>query len=896
MRLPICRGWVGLLTISLLVGACSPHPAPNNYEPLTGDRPFAQLVEGLSVSANPAVLTADFGVNLRAVSAEALAAGSSGDAIADAAHAARPASLTQRSPLFRLSQNGNAPEQLFLSLVAPAGMDAGRLDVYAWDDAAWRFLPSQARGGQRVATVSRLPQAVALFEAAPPVPLTAIHIEPGDIWPLDSTATGSQLLIGGIIAEGNGAFSGVLPNLPPGVSDPLFPVVRADLARTPALLDDPALRIVHLQNLLSLSGSYAGLALDYRHVAVEQRNAFVLFVGELQTQLRAQNKALWLILDAPADVGDTGGYDWAALGAAADGLLMRLPADPRALGNGAADSVVAWATGEVERSRLRLVTSARAAVGNAGGVAPVDAAAVLSALGSASLSDATQRLLTGQPITLTLSGQAQALGFDAEAFAPRLTTSDSTIWLPTPETLRRRFALAEKYHLGGAVVEDVFRAGVPTELLTALNDYRANVPAGGAPAAVSLTWTVRDAGGVIVQAAAQPGEPFIFTPEQAGEYQAIAQVQVGALNNTLGIVPLPVVDAPAPQPVGQPRPGGNAGAGGNTAGGNTGGSNAGGGNTGGSNPGSGFAPPPPVTGGSFELGGQVPGAIAHPTLMKQAGMRWVKFQVRGGGGDYIATAKANGFKVLLSVIGDKGRVTDPNYWSEYVGWVAGLAAQGADAIEVWNEPNIDHEWPAGQINGATYTQLLARAYAAIKAANSGTLVISGGPAPTGAEAAFPGRVMNDDKFLAQMAAAGAANYMDCVGVHFNSGTTSPNATTGSTLGGYHYSFYFWPMVEVYWNAFGGSRPLCFTELGYLTPEGYGALPANFAWAANTTVAQQAQWLAESASLAAASGKVRLMIIWNVDFTYWSSDPQAGYAIVRPGGTCPACAALDAVMP
>jgi len=384
-------------------------------------------------------------------------------------------------------------------------------------------------------------------------------------------------------------------------------------------------------------------------------------------------------------------------------------------------------------------------------------------------------------------------------------------------------------------------------------------------------------------AASQLGAVFVFTPQQAGEYQAMAQVQVGPLNHVLGSVSLQVADAPKPEaPTSNPPQGTGGRPSGNTGGGS-------------SSPG-GFAPPPPVTSGSFELGGQVPGAIAHPTLMKQAGMRWVKFQVRGGGGDYIAAAKSNGFKVLLSVIGEKGRVTDPNYWNEYAGWVAGLAAQGADAIEVWNEPNIDHEWPEGQINGATYTQLLAKAYTAIKAANPGTLVISGGPAPTGAEAAFPGRVMNDDRFLAQMAAAGAANYLDCVGVHFNSGTTSPNATTGSALGGYHYSFYFWPMVDVYWKAFSGSRPLCFTELGYLTPEGYGALPGNFAWAANTTLAQQAQWLAESASLAASSGKVRLMIIWNVDFTYWSGDPQAGYAIVRPGGTCPACVALDAVMP
>lgn len=894
MRLPVYRGLAGLLAIHLLLGACSPNPALS-YEPLTGDRPFAQLVEGLSVSANPASLGADFGVNLRAISTEALAAGSSGDAVADAAHAARPASLMQHGPLFRLSQNGNAPNQLFLSLVAPAGMDADRLDVYAWDGTTWRFLPSQARGGQRVAAVNRLPQAVALFEAAPPAPLTAIHIEPDEVWPLDATALGSQLLLGGIIAEGNGAFSGVLPNLPPGLSDPLFPIVRADLARTPALLDDPALRIVHMQNLLGLAGSYAGLALDYRNLAAEQRDAFVALVSDVQMQLRTQNKTLWLILDAPADPANTGGYDWAALGAAAEGVIVRLPADPRTLGNGVADSLAVWVTGQVERNRVRLATSARAMSSSAGRVAPVDAAAALSALGSATLGEADAQLLTGQPVTLGLAGQAQALDFDPEAFALRLTTPEAISWLPTPATLRRRFALAEKHRLGGVVIEDMFRAETPAEMLAALNDYRSGVPAAATPESAVLSWTVSDANGVVAQATARPGEAFVFTPPQAGEYQVSVRLQLGATQRVLSSVPLQVIDAPAPAPIAQPRPGGAASAGGNAGGGNTGGNNPGSGNTGGGTSG-GFVPPPPVTSGAFELGGQVPGAIAHPTLMKQAGMRWVKFQVRGGGSDYIAAAKANGFKVLLSVIGDKSRVTDPNYWNEYAGWVAGLAAQGADAIEVWNEPNIDHEWPEGQINGATYTQLLARAHAAIKAANPGTLVISGGPAPTGAEAAFPGRVMNDDKFLAQMAAAGAANYMDCIGVHFNSGTTSPNATTGSTLAGYHYSFYFWPMVDVYWNAFGGSRPLCFTELGYLTPEGYGALPPHFAWAANTTVAQQAQWLAESASLAAASGKVRLMIIWNVDFTYWSGDPQAGYAIVRPGGTCPACAALDAVMP
>ena len=64
------------------------------------------------------------------------------------------------------------------------------------------------------------------------------------------------------------------------------------------------------------------------------------------------------------------------------------------------------------------------------------------------------------------------------------------------------------------------------------------------------------------------------------------------------------------------------------------------------------------------------------------------------------------------------------------------------------------------------------------------------------------------------------------------------------------------------------------------------MPGGFAWAGETSVAEHAQWLAEAASLAGNSGKVRLMIVWNVDFTLYGGDPQAGYAIIRPGGGVP----------
>jgi hypothetical protein len=34
-----------------------------------------------------------------------------------------------------------------------------------------------------------------------------------------------------------------------------------------------------------------------------------------------------------------------------------------------------------------------------------------------------------------------------------------------------------------------------------------------------------------------------------------------------------------------------------------------------------------------------------------------------------------------------------------------------------------------------------------------------------------------------------------------------------------------------------------------------------------------------------------MIVWNIDFTLYGSDPQAGFAMIRPGGGCPACDAM-----
>ncbi|MFZ4815764.1 MAG: LysM peptidoglycan-binding domain-containing protein [Phototrophicaceae bacterium] len=316
--------------------------------------------------------------------------------------------------------------------------------------------------------------------------------------------------------------------------------------------------------------------------------------------------------------------------------------------------------------------------------------------------------------------------------------------------------------------------------------------------------------------------------------------------------------------------------------------------------GGGTTPPPATGNSSFEVGGHVL-SFAYPDLMRDTGMRWVKVQVRWDGSadasiaqGAIDAAKSRGFKVLLGIVGDPADIAanPTQYYQNFATFTGNVAALGPDAIEVWNEQNIDREWPAGQISGQAYTQMLSASYQAIKARNSNVLVISGAPAPTGF---FGGRCAtngcDDNVFIRDMANAGAAQFMDCVGLHYNEGIVPPSQTSGDPRGNSsHYSRYYNGMVNLYSSTFPG-KPLCFTELGYLSPEGYSALPAGFEWAANTSVAEHAQWLGDAVRLARTSGRVRLLIVWNIDSTSYTADPQAGYAVVRPDGACPACTAI-----
>ena len=304
----------------------------------------------------------------------------------------------------------------------------------------------------------------------------------------------------------------------------------------------------------------------------------------------------------------------------------------------------------------------------------------------------------------------------------------------------------------------------------------------------------------------------------------------------------------------------------------------------------------------LQVGGHIKNFDADTqAALSAAGMTWVKKQVTYGisdGKDLIEAAHAQGYKVMLGALGDKNRLAQDfdGYVADFAEYVAYLAELGADAIEVWNEPNIDREWPIGRVHGSNYTRLLKAAYEAIKAANPDTMVISGAPAPTGFFAGCAAQGCDDNIFMHQMANAGAGNYADCIGVHYNEGILPPSSQGGDPRGEYQTYYLILMLRRVAWPFRNAGIPMCLTEVGYLSPEGYGRLPAHFAWASNTSVAEQAAWLSQALLILSnfEDMPVELAVVWNIDFDLWGADPQAGYAIIRPDGSCPACESIAAL--
>ncbi len=824
---------------------------------------------------------------------------------ADALDALPPA-LEPYSPIYVVSVQGEGAIQLHFKL--PSDQSAVQPELYRWDEdeQQWSFVPANASSTPGELVCGWVEGPVALFTPEPAVPHLGAVIEPGQMSDPGELVALDLLLVeaGTIRRDGTLDITAQLPEFT-DQHTALALIHAPDSEAVAALLSDNNVRRAHHQSMTQFFDEqpWAGVVLDYGAIDSRRTDALMSLIDELADQASQGNKllALWIPPPTSSAAGwDTHGYDWSRVGMLVDALIVSpSPAPSDYYPGGPVDALLAWATTQVSRTRLYLAFSVLSADEWNGRFSPISYNYALAPLGTVGLSQREAGTALhpqpGQPLTFSLVGQANNLRRDdlTGMYHYQVFVGDGqhSVWIMTASALRTRLDWAAGYGIRGIVLQDFALDSLSPGALEAIQQFRDGQPS-SLPATLTVNWQIRDSSGVVLlETTSDLGAPLAWTPDQEGEFVVSADltgegilrrgaasilvsehtdISIGSNVGAPAALPPPVIPAGMPVPVFQPGV---------------------------------------AAFGNFELGGQVNQIILHPDQMRQAGMRWVKFQLTWGPGqsldtawNYIEQGRNMGFKVLLSIAGGEKYPTEIHI-PEYIQFLRDVAYYGPDAIEIWNEPNYYFEWPRGQIDGKTYVRdMLAPAYNAIKEVNPNIIVISGALLPTGlyyseGGCSSQGYGCDDWFYLRQMAEMGAGNYMDCVGVHYNAGATPPSAVSGHPAdpGYQHYSWYFGSMLQLYGGTFG--HPVCFTELGYLSPEGYGGLPNQFRWASDTTVAHQAAWLAEAAQISRQSGQVRLMIVWNVDFDYWGADdPKAGYAIVRPDGGCPACVALDNVMP
>jgi hypothetical protein len=112
---------------------------------------------------------------------------------------------------------------------------------------------------------------------------------------------------------------------------------------------------------------------------------------------------------------------------------------------------------------------------------------------------------------------------------------------------------------------------------------------------------------------------------------------------------------------------------------------------------------------------------------------------------------------------DKNPPIDPDDFARFVSAAAQrYGPQGVTTWEIWNEPNVSTFW-SPRPNPQTYTTLLVRASAAIKAVQPGATILTGGLSP--AADAANGRQISARTFLSDVYAAGGGHAFDALALH-----------------------------------------------------------------------------------------------------------------------------------
>lgn len=280
---------------------------------------------------------------------------------------------------------------------------------------------------------------------------------------------------------------------------------------------------------------------------------------------------------------------------------------------------------------------------------------------------------------------------------------------------------------------------------------------------------------------------------------------------------------------------------------------------------------------------------------------------------FVGDANKKGLNILFGVIdapnhlrtsfkgGNAGPPDDFNEAARLFKRITARYRGCVQAIEVWNEMNLDREWqtPRGVIAGVEYVNFLKVVGPAIREKDPNMLLVMGALSPVGATVA--GQFTDDFAYMDQFVAAGGAGLVDCVGVHlngfnfppdkeWNAGYNDPTAKFRGPFDNPDHSWSFVSTIKGYRAR--TNKPMCVTEFGWPSMENLGVqgFPPGFDFAMDNTEQEQADWIVQGFSILRELGYVRFGIVFNLDYSrkIGQKPNEAGgdpaiYSVIRPDG-------------
>jgi polysaccharide biosynthesis protein PslG len=226
---------------------------------------------------------------------------------------------------------------------------------------------------------------------------------------------------------------------------------------------------------------------------------------------------------------------------------------------------------------------------------------------------------------------------------------------------------------------------------------------------------------------------------------------------------------------------------------------------------------------------------------------------------------------------------------------AGSSIGTVDAIEVWNEPNIDREWgmqPINRLQAADYVRLLTGAYRVAHEANPQIVVITAGLSPTGVKTTEAYDDVEYLQWLFDAGLKGGINY-DVLGAHGNTQAPEVEVALNSLPAFGHPSFYFRrveQLREVQVKNGDANRQIWLLEFGWTADQ----IHPNYAWFA-ISEEQKAANIVKAFQYAKQNWApwIGVMTLWTLPDPTWTPDREEyWWAIANPDGT--ARAALTAI--